>query len=87
MIKVVFMGFLFSKYGVGLIEEKVRVIVEVSQFQIFLEVCSFLGLVGFSVRFIFDFVIIVDFFRKFVRKGELFVWGEEQEKLFQRLKS
>lgn len=61
MDKVVFMGFLVLKYGIGLIEEKVCVVFELSCLVIFIEVRSFLGMVGFSVWFIFNFVIIVEF--------------------------
>lgn len=44
-----------------------------------------LGLVGFSARFIHDFSTTTDRFRK-IAQGESFIWGEEQEKSFQKLK-
>ena len=87
MTKVVFMGILPSKHGVGPTEEKVRAITEASQPQTPSEVRSFLGLVGFSARFIPDFATTADALRKLARTGEPFVWGEEQEQSFQRLKS
>ena len=74
MSKVVFMGLLLSKHGVGPTKEKVRAVAEASQPQTPSEVRSFLGLVGFSAR-------------KLARKGEPFVWGEKQEQSFQSLKS
>ena len=86
MNKVVFMGLLLSKHGVGPTEEKVRAVVEASQPQTPSEVRSFLGLVGFSARFIPDFATTADPLRRLARKGEPFKWGEEQEKSFQKLK-
>ncbi|PFX13288.1 Retrovirus-related Pol polyprotein [Stylophora pistillata] len=87
MTKVVFMGLLLSKHGIGPTEEKVRAVAEASQPQTPSEVRSFLGLVGFSARFIPDFATTADPLRKLARKGEPFVWGKEQEQSFQRLKS
>lgn len=74
MTKVVFMDLLLSKHGVGPTEEKVRA-------------RSFLGLVGFSARFIPDFATTAGPLRKLVRKGEPFVCGKEKEQSFQRLKN
>ena len=55
MTKVVFMGLLLTRHGIGPTHEKVRVVVEASQPQSPSELRSFLGLVGFSARFIPDF--------------------------------
>ena len=87
MSKVVFMGLLLSKHGVGPTKEKVRAVAEASQPQTSSGVRSFLGLVGFSASFIPDFATTADPLRKLARKGEPFVWGEKQEQSFQRLKS
>ena len=73
MNKVVFMGLLLSKHGVGPTKEKVRAIAEASQPQTPSEVCSFLGLVGFSARFIPDFATTADPLRRLARKGEQFM--------------
>ena len=75
MNKVVFMGLLLSKHGVGPTKEKVRAIAEASQPQTPSEVRSFLGLVGFSARFIPDFATTADPLRRLARKGEQFMWG------------
>ena len=87
MNRVVFMGLLLSKHGVGPTEEKVRAVAEASQPQTPSEVRSFLGLVGFSARFLPDFATTADPLRKLARKGEPFVWSKEQEQSFQKLKS
>ena len=86
MTKAVFMGLLLTRHEIGPTEEKVRAVVEASQPQSPSEVRSFLGLVGFSARFIPDFATTADPLRKIARKGEPFTWGEEQEKSFQKLK-
>ena len=86
MTKVVFMGLLLTRHGIGPTKEKVRAVVEASQPQSPSEVCSFLGLVGFSARFIPDFSTTAYPLRRIARQGESFIWGEEQEKSFQKLK-
>ena len=87
MTKVVFIGLLLSKHGVGPTEEKVKAVVEASQPQTPSEVRSCLGLVGFSARFIPDFATTADPLRKLAGKGEPFARGKQQEQTFQRLKS
>ena len=86
MTKVVFMGVLLTRHGIGPTKEKVRAVVEASQPQSTSEVRRFWGLVGFSARFIPDFSTTADPLRKTARQGESFTWGEEQEKSFQKLK-
>ena len=81
-----FHGSLLCKHGIGPTEEKVRAVVEASQLQTPSEGRTFLGLVGFSARFIADFATTADPLRRLTRKGEPFVWGEEQEISFQKLK-
>ena len=63
-----------------------RAIVEACKPQPSSEVRSFLGLVGFSVRFIPEFGTIADPLREIVRKGEPCAWGQEEENSFLKLK-
>ena len=86
MDKVVFMGLLVSKYGIGPTEEKVRAVLESSRPTTPTEVRSFLGMVGFSARFIPNFATIAEPLRGISRQGTPFVWGSEQEASFQELK-
>ena len=86
MDKVVFMGLLVSKYGIGPTEEKVRAVLESSRPTTPTEVRSFLGMVGFSARFIPNFATIAEPLRAISRQGAPFVWGSEQEASFQELK-
>ena len=86
MTKVVFMGLLLTRHGIGPTKEKVRAVVEASQPQSPSGVHSFSGLVGFSARFIPYFSTTVDPLRKIARQGESFIWGEKEEKSLQKLK-
>ena len=86
MDRVVFMGLLVSKYGIGPTEERVRAVLESSRPTTPTEVRSFLGMVGFSARFIPNFATIAEPLRAISRQGVPFEWGSEQEKAFQKLK-
>ena len=50
------------------------------------EVRSFLGMVGFSARFIPNFATLAEPLRAISRQGVPFVWGEEQDASFKELK-
>ena len=75
-----------SKYGIGPTEEKVCAVLESSRPTTSTEVRSFLGMVGFSARFIPNFATIAEPLRAISRKGTPFVWGSGQEASFQELK-
>ena len=85
MYKVVFMGILLSKHGIGPTEEKVRAVKEATRPSSASDVRSFLGLVGFSSRFIPDFATKAEPLRVLCRKGEKFLWGKAQEEAFNTL--
>ena len=80
------MGILLSKHGIGPTEEKVRAVKEVTRPSSASEVRSFLGLVGFSSRFIPDFATKAEPLRVLCRKDEKFLWGKAQEEAFNILK-
>ena len=86
MDKVVSMGLLVLKYGIGTLEEKVRAVLEASRPSTPTEVRSFLGMVGFSARFIPNFATVEKPLRAISRQGVPFVWDSEQERSFQELK-
>ena len=86
MDKVVFMGPLVSKHGIGPTEEKVRAVLESSRPTTPTKVRSFLGMVGFNARFIPNFATIAEPLRAISRQGVPFVWDSEQEASFQELK-
>ena len=86
MDKVVFMGLLVSKYGIGPTEEKVRAVLESGRPATPTEVRSFLGMVGFSALFIPNVATIAEPLRAISRQGVPFVWGSEHEASFQEVK-
>ena len=73
MDKVVFMGILLSKYGIGPTDERVKAVLETTAPNSASEVRSFLGMVGFSARFIPDFATIAEPLRQVTRKDTDFV--------------
>lgn len=87
MEKVVYMGLLLTKHGIGPADEKIRAVVEASSPTTPSEVRSFLGLVGYSARFIPNFSTMAEPLRKIARQGVPFIWGEAQAQAFQQLKT
>ena len=86
MDKVVFLGFLVSKYDIGPTEEKVYALLESSRPATPTEVRSFLRMVCFSAQFISNFATIAEPLQAIYRQGVPFVCDSEQEALFQELK-
>ena len=80
MNKIVFMGILLSQHSVGPTEEKEWAVKDASRPTTPSQVRSFLGLVGFSSRFISDFACIAEPLRALTRNGVNFEWTEVQEK-------
>jgi len=68
MDKVVFMVILISKYGIGPTEGRVCAVLESSRPTTPTEVRSFLGMVGFSARFIPNFATIAEPLRSIARQ-------------------
>lgn len=62
MLYLVFMGYVLLVCGIGLVDVKVKVVVDVCELMNVVEVRSFFGLVNFIVCFIFDLVIVFVFF-------------------------
>lgn len=75
MDKVVFIGLLFSRYGIDLTEERVRAVLEAVWPTISKEVRSFLDLVGFNTCFIPNFGTLTGPLRAISRTGIPFIWG------------
>ena len=87
MTKIVFMGLLLSKYGVGPTSERVKAVLEATPPISASEVRSFMGMVGFSSRFIPNFATIAEPLRALTRQGTPFKWDSEQQSAFQSLTS
>ena len=80
------MGLLVSKYGFGPTEEKIRALLEANCPSTPTKVRSFVGVVGFTARFIPNLATVAKPLRTISRKGIHFVRGSEQEKSFRELK-
>ena len=74
------MGLLVSKYGIGPTEEKVRAVLELIRPTTPTEVRSFLGMVGFSARFIPNLATIAEPPPAIFRQGTPFVWGMSRKR-------
>ncbi len=86
MDKLVFMGMLLSENGIVPTAARVRVVVEAREPENASEVRSFLGLAGYSSRFIPQFACISEPLRRLTRKDAKFHFGTEQKKAFKILK-
>ena len=87
MNELKFLGFLLSEKGIGPAASKVEAVKKATEPKSAAEVRSFLGLVNFSARFIENLATKSEPLRKLTKKNEKFVWGNEQKKAFDQLKS
>jgi len=86
MDRLVFMGILLSQKGIGPTEERVKAVTEAREPETMAEVRSFLGLVGFSSRFIPEFATLSEPLRKLTRNDVPFEFWPEQKAAFKALK-
>ena len=84
--KLTFFGHNLSKQGISPSEEKVSAIQNAKPPQNSAEVKSFLGLVQYCAKFLPDYSQVAEPLRILTRKDQHFMWGDPQEKSFQRLK-
>ena len=84
--KLTFYGHDLSSQGVTPSEEKVAAVMNASPPQDTSEVRSFVQLVQYSAKFLPNFAQEAEPLRSILRKNEPFVWGEAQERSFQKLK-
>ena len=84
--KLTFFGHDLSSKGISPNEEKVAAIQNAKAPQTTAEVRSFLGLVQYCAKFLPDFAQVAEPLRMLTRKDQQFVWGDAQQKSFQKLK-
>ena len=84
--KLTFLGHDLSKQGVAPSEEKVAAILNANPLQDASQVRSFVQLVQYSAKFLPNFAQEAEPLRSLLRKNEPFIWGEAQERSFQKLK-
>ncbi|WZZ36163.1 hypothetical protein YC2023_019564 [Brassica napus] len=81
-----FLGHIVSEEGVAADPEKIQAIPEWPRPTTVTEVRSFLGLAGYYRKFVKDFSSIAKPLTKLTGKGVPFLWVEETEKAFKKLK-
>nr|GFA37286.1 putative reverse transcriptase domain-containing protein [Tanacetum cinerariifolium] len=84
--QVAFFGHIVSADGITMDPAKVEAITKWPRPKTVTEVRSFLGLAGYYRRFVEGFLRLALPLTKLMRKGKKFVWNEEQEKSFEKLK-
>ena len=84
--KLTFFGHDLSRQGVAPSEEKVAAILNANPLQDASQVRSFVQLVQYSAKFLPNFAQEAEPLRSLLRKNEPFIWGEAQERSFQKLK-
>ena len=80
------LGHVLSAREIGPANGKVKAVVDAHEPTNAAEVRNFLGLVNFTARFIPDLATVSAPFRLLTKSGEPFVWGPEQQQLFDELK-
>lgn len=85
MSSVAFLGHIVSEEGISMDPEKVEAITKWPRPMSVTEIRSFLGLASYYRRFFDGFSRFVLPLRKWMRKGEKFVWNDEREKSFEEL--
>ncbi|KAD4385982.1 hypothetical protein E3N88_26151 [Mikania micrantha] len=85
--EVQFLGHVINADGILVDPLKIQAVTNWSLPKSPTDVRSFLGLAGYYRRFIQDFAKIASSLTKLTRKDVKFVWGDDQEKAFQELKS
>ncbi|XP_019107150.1 uncharacterized mitochondrial protein AtMg00860-like [Beta vulgaris subsp. vulgaris] len=85
-LEVAFMGHVINKEGVKVDPPKIKVVVEWKSPKNLTKVQIFLGLAGYCRRFIQDFSKIAQPLTRLMCKDHKFVWSEDCEGAFQKLK-
>jgi len=85
--KLEFFGMVFSAEGMEIANSKVKAIVGMTSPTNHSEVLSLLGMTNYCARFIENYSDITAPIRELTRKQTKFIWGEDQEKAFDRLKT
>jgi hypothetical protein len=84
--EVEYLGHIVSKEGTSPHPKKVEAAMKLLPPRNVTEVRAFLGLVGYYRRFISSYSLIAKPLNQLTQKGVLFVWGEPQQKAFEKLK-
>ena len=86
LTEVKFLGHMVSALGVSLDPEKVEAVMSWERPKSVFEICSFLGLARYYMRFIEDFSRLAVPMTRLTRKEVKFEWNDLCERTFQELK-
>jgi len=81
-----FLGYVISKDGLKMDEEKVKAVLDWPEPRNVKEVQSFIGLCNYYRLFIKNFAKIANPLHKLTRKNVKYIWGEKEQKAFDKLK-
>ncbi|KAA3474134.1 DNA/RNA polymerases superfamily protein [Gossypium australe] len=84
--EVTFLGHVVSDEGIRVDPRKIEAVLDWKPPKSVVEIRSFLGLAGYYRRFVEGFSLIAAPMTKLLRKGVPFVWTEEQQESFDKLK-
>ncbi|XP_062511800.1 uncharacterized protein K02A2.6-like [Corticium candelabrum] len=84
--KVEFYGLQLSGQGVEPSKDKIQAIIDAPRPSTAAELRSFLGIVGFSARFLPDLSTTAEPLRRITHRNNSFTWTDEQERAFTKLK-
>ena len=82
-----FLGHIVSEEGIQVDLKKVDVIIEWKPSRNVIEVCSFLGLVGYYRRFVKGFSMTTTLMTRLLQKNVKFEWSEKWQAGFENLKA
>ncbi|XP_040940663.1 uncharacterized mitochondrial protein AtMg00860-like [Gossypium hirsutum] len=85
--EVIFLGYVIFAEGIRVDPMKVEAVLDWKQPKNAFEIRSFLGLAGYYWRFVERFSLIAVPLTKLLRNGVAFVWTDEQQSSFEKLKS
>ncbi|XP_045120478.1 uncharacterized protein K02A2.6-like [Portunus trituberculatus] len=84
--EVRYLGFRVSAEGLQVLDDRVRVITDMSAPTSVTELQSFLGLVTYYNQFIPHLSTVLEPLHMLLRKGQAWVWGEQQEEAVNKVK-
>ena len=80
-----FLGHIVSEEGIRVDPKNIEVIIEWKPLRIFMEVRSFLGLVGYYRRFVKGFSMTTGPMMRLIQKNVIFEWSEKCQASFEKL--
>jgi hypothetical protein len=84
--RITYLGHEIDRNGIRPGHHKIRAVINFPHPKTTKQIRQFLGLTSYFRKFIKNFSVIMNPISKLLRKGEQFVWGDQQEQAFQLIK-